>query len=47
MTVAGIQHVSIGSHDVAKSVEFYGWLGLTVVTTRPDFGGVSGAWLQA
>jgi len=44
--MAGIQHVSIGSHDVAKSIEFYEWFGLSVVPTRPDFG-VGGAWLQA
>jgi len=46
MKMAGIQHVSIGSHDVGKSIEFYQWLGLSVVPDRPDFG-VGGAWLQA
>ncbi len=47
MTAIGIQHVSVGTHDIAASVEFYEWLGLTVVPTRPDFGGIQGAWLQA
>lgn len=47
MTAIGIHHVSIGSHDVAASIEFFGWLGLTVVQTRPDFPGIKGAWLQA
>jgi glyoxylase I family protein len=43
----GIQHVSIGAHDVAESVEFYESLGLTIVPTRPNFDGIEGAWLQA
>jgi catechol 2,3-dioxygenase-like lactoylglutathione lyase family enzyme len=41
-----IQHVSIGVHDLDASIEFFGWLGLTIVPNRPNFG-VGGAWLQA
>jgi glyoxylase I family protein len=43
--VVGVHHVSIGVNDVDAAVEFYGWLGLTVLP-RPDFG-FPGAWLQA
>ncbi len=46
MNVVGVQHVSIGVHDVDASIEFYGWLGLTVNPARPDFG-FPGAWLFA
>lgn len=46
MSIAGISHVSIGASDVEASIEFYGWLGLTVDPRRPDFG-FPGAWLQA
>ena len=41
-----IQHVSIGVHDLDTAIEFYGWLGLTQVANRPNFG-VGGVWLQA
>lgn len=41
-----LHHVSIGVHDVAAAVEFYGHLGITPLTTRPRFG-FDGAWLQA
>jgi len=40
-----LHHVSIGVSDVDAAVEFYGWLGMTVIPTRPDFG-FPGAWLQ-
>ncbi len=46
MKIAGVQHVSIGVHDVDAAIAFYALLGMTVVPTRPDFG-VPGAWLQA
>lgn len=45
MNVVGVHHVSIGVSDVDAAVEFYGWLGLTLLP-RPDFG-FPGAWLQA
>ncbi len=45
-SVIGIHHVSVGVHDVGAAIEFYGLLGLTIDTSRPDFG-VDGAWLQA
>lgn len=44
--VSGIHHVSIGVDDVDAAVEFFGWLGLSVITTRPQLS-VEGAWLQA
>ena len=40
-----LHHVSIGVSDVDAAIEFYGWLGMTVSPTRPDFG-FPGAWLQ-
>ena len=46
MNVVGVQHVAIGVHDVAESIEFYGWLGMTVNPARPEFG-FPGAWLFA
>ena len=46
MKPIGIQHVSIGVHDLVPAIEFYGWLGMTVVASRPNFS-VDGAWLQA
>ena len=46
MRMTGIQHVSIGSHDLAASIRFYEKFGLSVVPSRPDFG-IDGAWLQA
>ena len=41
-----LHHVSIGVQDVDAAVEFYGWLGMTPLASRPDFG-FPGAWLQA
>ena len=46
MRPVGIQHVSIGVHDVVAAIEFYSWLGMTVNPARPDFG-FPGAWLHA
>ena len=44
--VTGIHHVSIGVTDVDAATEFFGWLGLSVITTRPQLS-VEGVWLQA
>ena len=41
-----LHHVSIGVQDVDAAIEFYGWLGMTPLDTRPEFG-FAGAWLQA
>ncbi|MEI7618323.1 MAG: VOC family protein [Actinomycetota bacterium] len=46
MKPVGVQHVSIGVHDLAASIKFYNLLGMTVVPTRPTFS-VDGAWMQA
>lgn len=46
MKPIGIQHVSVGVHDLSAAIEFYSWLGMTIVANRPNFS-VDGAWLQA
>ncbi|CAB4809620.1 MAG: lactoylglutathione lyase [Actinobacteria bacterium] len=46
MKPVGVQHVSIGVHDLAASITFYNLLGMTVDPSRPTFS-VDGAWMQA
>jgi glyoxylase I family protein len=46
VNLIGVHHVSIGVTDLDAGIAFYRLLGMTQMTTRPDFG-VDGAWLQA
>jgi glyoxylase I family protein len=45
MQPVGIQHVTLGVHDLDAAIEFLAHLGMTVCPNRPDFG-FPGAWMQ-